>query len=187
MICCLWGPAILSRDPVSSLFLLSPSLSSFSLPFLFISPSSISYPAGLLKDTYWKTSGPLFFYTGNEGPIEQFYSNSGYVFVLAKEFNALVVFAEHVSHTGDSHVHVFLPDSLPPFLPPSPPTSFTHSLPPSFPQRYYGKSLPFGSSTFEPENMGYLSVEQALADYAVVVEGIRTEFNIAKVISFGGR
>ena len=60
--------------------------------FLFSLP-----PADLLTDTYWDTSGPLFFYTGNEGPIEQFYSNSGFVFVLAEEFKALVVFAEHVS------------------------------------------------------------------------------------------
>ena len=48
-------------------------------------------------DTYWGGSGPLFFYTGNEGPIDNFMNNSGFVFTLAKQFNALVVFAEHVS------------------------------------------------------------------------------------------
>ncbi len=51
----------------------------------------------LFSDTYFKNSGPLFFYTGNEGPIESFMDNSGLVFTLAQEFNALVVFAEHVS------------------------------------------------------------------------------------------
>ena len=50
-----------------------------------------------LLDTYWQGSGPLFFYTGNEGPIDNFMDNSGFVFTLAKQFNALVVFAEHVS------------------------------------------------------------------------------------------
>ena len=38
---------------------------------------------------------PIFFYTGNEAPIEDFYSISGNVLVLAQRFNALVVFAEH--------------------------------------------------------------------------------------------
>ena len=49
------------------------------------------------SDLYFKGVGPLFFYTGNEGAIEGFYDNSGFVFELASNFNALVVFAEHVS------------------------------------------------------------------------------------------
>ena len=49
-----------------------------------------------VADEDWTGSGPLFFYTGNEGPIEGFMDNSGFIFTLAKEFNALVVFAEHV-------------------------------------------------------------------------------------------
>ena len=42
-------------------------------------------------------SGPLFFYTGNEGAIEGFYENTGFLFELAQNFSALIVFAEHVS------------------------------------------------------------------------------------------
>ena len=46
---------------------------------------------------YWEGSGPLFFYTGNEGAIEGFYENTGFLFELAQNFSALIVFAEHVS------------------------------------------------------------------------------------------
>jgi len=40
--------------------------------------------------------GPILFYAGNEGPIEAFYDNSGYITQnLSADFKALVVFAEH--------------------------------------------------------------------------------------------
>lgn len=100
-----------------------------------------------LSDVYWKGSGPLFFYTGNEGAIEGFYDNTGFLFELAQHFSALIVFAEH---------------------------------------RYYGKSLPYGSSTFTPRHMGYLNAEQALADYAVLISRLRAQYSISKIISFGG-
>ena len=48
-------------------------------------------------DKYWDSKGPIFFYTGNEGPIEGFWDNSGFVFEAAEKFNALVIFGEHVS------------------------------------------------------------------------------------------
>lgn len=36
------------------------------------------------------------FYCGNEGPIEMFYENTGFLNdVLAEEFNALIVYMEH--------------------------------------------------------------------------------------------
>lgn len=50
----------------------------------------------LYNDTWWKGPGaPIFLYTGNEGFIELFAENSGLVWELAVEFNALVVFSEH--------------------------------------------------------------------------------------------
>jgi len=48
-------------------------------------------------DQYWNENGPIFFYTGNEGPITGFWDNSGFVFEAAEKFNALVIFGEHVS------------------------------------------------------------------------------------------
>ena len=52
-------------------------------------------------DQYWDEKGPIFFYTGNEGPITGFWENSGFVFEAAQKFNALVIFGEHVSTQGD--------------------------------------------------------------------------------------
>uniref|UniRef100_K1PUR0 Dipeptidyl-peptidase 2 n=1 Tax=Magallana gigas TaxID=29159 RepID=K1PUR0_MAGGI len=55
----------------------------------------------LLQDQWWKPGvGPIFFYTGNEGSIEEFWDNTGFVFDIAPEFNALVVFAEHMHLAG---------------------------------------------------------------------------------------
>lgn len=39
---------------------------------------------------------PIFFYCGNEGDIENFYVNTGFITeTLAKEFNALIIYGEH--------------------------------------------------------------------------------------------
>lgn len=105
----------------------------------------------LYNDSYIdKQSGktPLFFYTGNEGDIESFAQNTGFMWELAKQYRACIVFAEH---------------------------------------RYYGKSLPFGNSTFNvTQNYGYLSVEQALEDYALLITDLQDKYKYAPVIVFGG-
>jgi pimeloyl-ACP methyl ester carboxylesterase len=46
--------------------------------------------------THTSQSCPIFFYAGNEGDIWNFYRNTGWMTgPLAKNFSALVVFAEH--------------------------------------------------------------------------------------------
>mmetsp|Transcript_26901 Transcript_26901/g.67627 ORF Transcript_26901/g.67627 Transcript_26901/m.67627 type:complete len:493 (-) Transcript_26901:66-1544(-) len=49
----------------------------------------------LIVDTWHQPGGPILFYTGNEGPIDEFYNNTGFPFELAPSIGALVVFAEH--------------------------------------------------------------------------------------------
>lgn len=93
----------------------------------------------------------MFFYAGNEGDIESFWNNTGFMFDIAPLFQALVVFPEH---------------------------------------RYYGKTLPFGDASFDLNNIGYLSVEQALADYAVFLTELKQKYNLTDsrnpIIAFGG-
>eukprot|EP01029_Cantina_marsupialis_P024562 TRINITY_DN63486_c0_g1_i1.p1 TRINITY_DN63486_c0_g1~~TRINITY_DN63486_c0_g1_i1.p1 ORF type:complete len:470 (+),score=95.65 TRINITY_DN63486_c0_g1_i1:60-1469(+) len=100
-------------------------------------------------DGFYKDNGPIFFYSGNEEPLESFYYNTGLVFETAPQHGALIIFGEH---------------------------------------RYYGKTLPFGSKSFEKENIGYLSIEQALADYALLLEEVKKDYKTGDVpiITFGG-
>jgi len=108
----------------------------------------------LVNDTWWDPhkDGPIFFYTGNEGDIEAFAQNSGFMWDIAPEFKALLVFAEH---------------------------------------RYYGKTMPYGkkSTTNDPKYVGYLTSEQALADFAALVRHLKSSLPKAEaspVIAFGG-
>lgn len=60
---------------------------------------------------------------------------------------------------------------------------------PFFIQRYYGKSQPFGKDSFNVPEIGLLTVEQALADYAVMITELKTQLAATRcpVIVFGGR
>jgi len=51
----------------------------------------------LINDTFWggaKNNAPIFVYTGNEGNIEWFTQNTGFMFENAPSFHALLVFIE---------------------------------------------------------------------------------------------
>lgn len=72
----------------------------FSVPldhFSFLSNASFNIRY-LANDSYVDKKNPqppIFFYTGNEGDIEWFAQNSGFVWELAAQQRALVIFAEH--------------------------------------------------------------------------------------------
>ncbi|KAL6058240.1 Dipeptidyl peptidase 2 [Balamuthia mandrillaris] len=55
--------------------------------------------------------------------------------------------------------------------------------------RFYGKSLPYGPKlSFQTPYIGLLSIEQALADYALLVSHLKAVYSApnAKVVAFGG-
>ena len=58
-----------------------------------------------VSDEYYNhnSTSPCFFYAGNEADIWQFINNTGFLFQAAKEFGALVVFAEH-RYYGESKI-----------------------------------------------------------------------------------
>nr|XP_012591565.1 lysosomal Pro-X carboxypeptidase isoform X1 [Microcebus murinus]XP_012591566.1 lysosomal Pro-X carboxypeptidase isoform X1 [Microcebus murinus]XP_012591567.1 lysosomal Pro-X carboxypeptidase isoform X1 [Microcebus murinus]XP_012591568.1 lysosomal Pro-X carboxypeptidase isoform X1 [Microcebus murinus]XP_012591569.1 lysosomal Pro-X carboxypeptidase isoform X1 [Microcebus murinus]XP_012591570.1 lysosomal Pro-X carboxypeptidase isoform X1 [Microcebus murinus]XP_020142226.1 lysosomal Pro-X carb len=50
----------------------------------------------IIADKYWKKDGgSILFYTGNEGDIIWFCNNTGFMWDVAKELKAMLVFAEH--------------------------------------------------------------------------------------------
>ncbi|KAL6081665.1 hypothetical protein STEG23_005572, partial [Scotinomys teguina] len=50
----------------------------------------------LKADRHWKRNGgSILFYTGNEGDIVWFCNNTGFMWDVAEELNAMLVFAEH--------------------------------------------------------------------------------------------
>jgi lysosomal Pro-X carboxypeptidase len=56
--------------------------------------------------------------------------------------------------------------------------------------RYYGKTQPFGNESYASvANLGYLTSEQALADYAILIEYLKSNITGAEhspVVVFGG-
>lgn len=110
----------------------------------------IFYQKYLINRKYWHKGGPIFVYTGNEGDIDWFAANTGFMLDIAPQFQALLVFIEH---------------------------------------RFYGESLPFGNnSASSAETLGYLSSQQALADYAVLIRSLKQNLSseASPVVVFGG-
>jgi len=55
--------------------------------------------------------------------------------------------------------------------------------------RYYGESLPYRNKSFaDPQHLGYLTSQQALADYVELIEYLKSKpnYNHSPVIAFGG-
>ncbi|AWO98679.1 putative lysosomal Pro-X carboxypeptidase [Scophthalmus maximus] len=106
----------------------------------------------LVADKHWEQpGGPVLFYTGNEGDITWFCNNTGFMWEVAEELGAMLVFAEH---------------------------------------RYYGESLPFGQDSYsDSKHLNYLTSEQALADFAVLIQNLKSTRPGAEhspVIAVGG-
>ncbi|KAH6827478.1 alpha/beta-Hydrolases superfamily protein [Perilla frutescens var. hirtella] len=55
----------------------------------------IFYQKYLINRHYWKKGSPIFVYTGNEGDIDWFAANTGFLLDIAPKFHALLVFIEH--------------------------------------------------------------------------------------------
>jgi hypothetical protein len=55
--------------------------------------------------------------------------------------------------------------------------------------RYYGKSMPFGNDSFTPDNVKFLTVDQAMLDYVNLIKSIKASnvnYTNSPVIAFGG-
>ncbi|OAY31800.1 lysosomal Pro-X carboxypeptidase isoform X1 [Manihot esculenta] len=57
--------------------------------------SKIFYQKYLINSQYWHRGAPIFVYTGNEGDIDWFAANTGFLLDIAPKFQALLVFIEH--------------------------------------------------------------------------------------------
>lgn len=110
----------------------------------------------LVNTDHWCGSNcPILFYTGNEGDIEVFTNNTGWMWENAQQLHAMLVFAEH---------------------------------------RFYGQSMPYKIDPTkvgpnETRTLGYLSSEQALADFARLIYELKNSIFDAKhsaVITVGG-
>jgi pimeloyl-ACP methyl ester carboxylesterase len=118
--------------------------------FTFLSSGQTFKQQLLYADSFYRKGGPLIFYTGNEGDVMSYWTADGFLFELANELGAFLVFAEH---------------------------------------RYYGNSLPFGAASFDANNLVFLSSEQAMADYAILIPWLKNRFGLGeatKVIAAGG-
>lgn len=62
----------------------------------------------LINDSYWggaTNKAPIFVYTGNEGDIEWFTQNTGFMFETAPSFKALLVFIEVNPRVNETYMY----------------------------------------------------------------------------------
>ena len=115
-------------------------------------------------DTFFKpnTAAPIFFYCGNEGDVGLYVNNTGLMWQNAQAFGAMLVFAEHRDY-GNSTI------TKPSVTKPS-------------------VAKPSVTKPSVADAPLHLSHELALADYAVLIATLRTQYNAhdSPVIAFGG-
>lgn len=143
----------------------------------------------LINSQWWGGPGsPIFYYCGNEGYAELFANATGALWEAAPAYRALVVFVEHrcAAPASLARVHgvVTRKKELNATAHPTHPTH--HPPPPT--HRFYGKSMPFGSASYDPANLGLLSIEQALADYSNLLASLQANLSATSspVIAWGG-
>jgi hypothetical protein len=59
-----------------------------------------------------KGAGPIFLYAGNEGPIELFAKNTGFMWEIAPEYGAALIFIEHRYYGSTHFIHSLQPICL---------------------------------------------------------------------------
>lgn len=65
----------------------------------------------LINRTHWgghRLNAPIFVYTGNEGDIEWFTQNTGFMFEIAPRFKALLIFIEVTIYTCCSYLYIII-------------------------------------------------------------------------------
>jgi hypothetical protein len=110
---------------------------------------------------------PIFFYTGNESPIDEYVNNTGLIWELGPKFKALIVFVEH-RYEGTSV-----------------PNDFYDSIDSTSASTSENTST---STSATGDNIGcftYLTTTQTLADYASLLSYMNPNHDRA-VITFGG-
>ena len=127
--------------------------------FRFASPATKWQHRYLFDDSHWTSEGQLA--NGCKGPILLYTGNEGNI----ENFWAATGFMHEVL-APKWHGLLVYPE-----------------------ERYFGKSLPFGNKSFEPENIVYLTTEQVLEDYVQLVLHLKATLPGAAncpVLAFGG-
>jgi lysosomal Pro-X carboxypeptidase len=124
-----------------------------------------------VNDQYYivNSSSPVIFYAGNEADITLFIKNCGFLWEIASQINAMIVFAEH-RYYGESYPLSggnCAVDAR---------TTSTHS---SESTKYCNKT-----ASLSPQNISYLTVEQAMEDYNTLQVHVREQWNMTKDTAF---